>query len=126
MEFWKRWQSEDSTARSSASFMIVWRYTYGFGRKSHALSVGFLSEAIQCDQRTVKAELRKLLDCKILKVAEPFHGSSSRKLSFNKYVNQWLEVGKTSPPSKKIRGEQSTTSEGSKSSPLLGAIHHPR
>lgn len=106
--------------------MIVWRYTYGFGRKSHALSVSFLAEAIQGDERTVKSELKKLMDCKILKVAEPFHGNNSRKLSFNKYFSQWLEVGKTSPPIQKARGEQSTTTEGSNCPPLEGGDSSPK
>lgn len=106
--------------------LIVWRYTYGFNRKSHELSVRFLSTATKTDERTIKLELKRLVDSKVLKVAEPFHGSKSRKLSFNKYFSQWLEVGKTPPPKKKSGGEENTTKGVSNSPPLLGGNSPPK
>lgn len=87
--------------------LIVWRYTYGFNRKSHSLSVKFLANALDTNERTIKHELTRLIDCKVLKEVESYTGINSRKLSFNKYSDQWLEVSNSSPP-KKAKGVSKT------------------
>lgn len=79
--------------------LIVWRYTYGFNRKSHELSVTFLAEAIQSDPKGVKRELGRLLERKVLKVTKVAHGKRSRMIGFNKYFSQWTE-GENPPPKK--------------------------
>ena len=66
---------------------VVWRYTYGFQRKKHQLSLTFLSEATQCDFRLVQRELKKLITAKVLKT-EQINGSA-RLISFNKKIKEW-------------------------------------
>ncbi|MFT9495850.1 replication protein [Anaerosolibacter sp.] len=72
---------------------VVWRYTYGFQRKSHKISLTFLSEATGCDSRQIQRELKKLIKMNVL--IEKF-SSSTRELSFNKKLTAWkLDIGET-------------------------------
>lgn len=71
--------------------LVVWRYTYGFKRKSHALSIGFIAEATNADLTGVKKELNNLLLRNVLLVASEAHGSRPRSIGFNKIFAQWLE-----------------------------------
>lgn len=106
--------------------LIVWRYTYGFNRKSHELSVTFLAEAIQSDPKGVKRELNRLLERKVLKVTKVAHGKRSRMIGFNKYFSQWLE-GEIPPPKKpKSSGGQSSPSEGANPPPVEGDSSPPK
>lgn len=70
---------------------IIWRYTYGFNRKEHDLSLSFLSEATGCDKRQIQRELKSLEDKKVIH-QKVKHGSY-RKISFNKDYSQWSAVG---------------------------------
>lgn len=106
--------------------MIVWRYTYGFKRKSHELSVSFIAKAINCDDRTVKLELKRLLEWKVLLVTESNRGVNSRKIAFNKYFNEWLEVGKTSPLPKNSGVRKTSPLGVIDSSPLEGGNSSPK
>jgi phage replication O-like protein O len=68
--------------------LVVWRYTYGFGRKQHELSLAFLSEALDTRKSHVDKELTALIDRKIISVV----GVGSRRgrvLSFNKNYEEW-------------------------------------
>lgn len=71
---------------------IVWRYTYGFSRKSHHLSLSFLAEATGCDRRSLQRDLKRLIDWNIL--VEYASKKQSRKIGFNKRFSQWT-VGET-------------------------------
>lgn len=106
--------------------MIVWRYTYGFKRKSHEMSVSFIATAIGVADRTVKLELKRLLDWRVLKVAESHRGVNSRKLSFNKYFNEWIEGSDSSPLSKNPVGSKTSPIEVSDSSPIEGRDLSPK
>ena len=71
---------------------VVWRYTYGFQRKKHQLSLTFLAEATQCDLRLIQRELKKLIKARILK-AEQTKGLA-RQISFNKKTKEWqVDIG---------------------------------
>lgn len=106
--------------------LIVWRYTYGFNRKSHELSVTFLAEAIQSDPKGVKRELNRLLERKVLKITKVAHGKRSRMIGFNKYFSQWLE-GENPPPKKtESSGGQSSPSQGANSPPVEGDNSPPK
>lgn len=70
---------------------IVWRYTYGFNRKSHDLSLNFLSKAIKCDKRQIQRELKNLEDRKV--ITQNIVNGKSRFIGFNKHYTQW--VGET-------------------------------
>ncbi|MBT2735166.1 replication protein [Bacillus sp. ISL-7] len=70
--------------------LVIWRYTYGFRRKQHELSLAFLSEAIDTRKSHVDRELTALIDRKIVSVV----GVGSRRgrvLSFNKNYEEWQE-----------------------------------
>lgn len=70
--------------------LVVWRYTYGFSRKGHELSLAFLSEAIDTRKSHVDRELTALIDRKIISVV----GVGSRRgrvLSFNKNYEEWQD-----------------------------------
>ncbi len=94
--------------------LIVWRYTYGFSRKQHALSVSFIAQAIQSDVRTVKRELNRLIDMKIISVILEASFNTTRVIAFNKDFDKWLNNehhgGKSSP-----RYQKDTSSGGQKS-----------
>lgn len=66
---------------------IIWRYTYGFKRKEHDLSLSFLSQATGCDKRQIQRELKELEERKV--IIQKVTSGKGRKLSFNKYYSQW-------------------------------------
>ncbi|SMQ75894.1 phage replication protein O [Bacillus sp. OV166] len=70
--------------------LVIWRYTYGFSRKQHELSLTFLSEAIDTRKSHVDRELTALIERKIVSIV----GIGSRRgrvLSFNKNYEEWQE-----------------------------------
>jgi phage replication O-like protein O len=70
---------------------IVWRYTYGFNRKEHELTLGFLSNATGCEKRQLQRELKGLEDRKI--IFQKIQNGIGRRIKFNKNHDDW--VGKT-------------------------------
>jgi len=72
--------------------LTIWRYTYGFNRKSHEFSLTFLSKATNIHKQQVKNELDRLIEDKIIVVVENSTFTKSRKLSFNKDYSQWFNL----------------------------------
>lgn len=73
---------------------IIWRYTYGFQRKEHDMSLSFLVNATGCDKRQIQRDLKRLEDRKI--IIQRIKNGSFRKLSFNKNYDQWdSTIGET-------------------------------
>jgi len=70
--------------------MAVWRYTYGFQRKEHDLSLTFLAKAIDASRGQVDRELTALIDRNIIKVVGT-GGRGSRVISFNKNHAEWVD-----------------------------------
>jgi phage replication O-like protein O len=66
---------------------IIWRYTYGFNRKEHTLSLSFLSKATNCDQRNIQRELKRLEDRNIIIQST---AKNRRIIRFNKNYNEWI------------------------------------
>jgi phage replication O-like protein O len=97
---------------------IVWRFTYGFSRKEHDLSVSFIIEALGFNKKTqykqVCRELKKLIEDKILIETLAPNKNTTRKLTFNKDHDLWSKktTGLISPldildqTSKKTIGEE--------------------
>lgn len=81
--------------------MVVWRFTYGFRRKEHDLSVTFISNAIDTDVRTIKRELNNLIDMKLIEVVSEATFNKARTIAFNSNYDIWGAsshvVGKMSP-----------------------------
>ncbi|AMQ22231.1 replication protein [Geobacillus sp. JS12] len=69
--------------------LVIWRYTYGFNRKDHEMSLSFLAEATGVHKQRVKQELDKLIESNIIIVTEEGTFSKSRKLAFNKDYDTW-------------------------------------
>lgn len=69
--------------------MAVWRFTYGFCRKEHEMSLTFLSNATGVHKQQIKMELAKLIELNVIKVTSESSYTTSRKLSFNKNYDEW-------------------------------------
>lgn len=67
---------------------VVWRFTYGFKRKEHELSLSFLSKATGCDKRQIQRELKSLQDKKI--ITQRLINGKKRIIGFNKHYSQWI------------------------------------
>lgn len=72
--------------------MAVWRFTYGFSRKEHDLSLTFLSKSTGVHKQQIKTELAKLIEKKIINVIGEASYTTSRKLSFNKNYDEWIDL----------------------------------
>lgn len=99
---------------------VVWRFTYGFQRKTHQLSLTFLAEATECDLRLIQRELKKLIELNILMVKQV--KSKTRDIGFNKNIHQWkidngkMDIGKID------NGETSNSSHGEIDNDSIGKI----
>ena len=69
--------------------MVVWRYTYGFGRKDHEMSLSFFMKATGLGKTQLDRELKTLIERNVLTVTEESTYTKSRKLSFNKHYDAW-------------------------------------
>jgi len=104
----------------------VWRYTYGFQRKSHYLATTFIAVAIEADLKGVKVEMQRLIDWKVIHVIQEGHGARPRKIAFNKNYDEWT-VGENPPPKiKKVTGGESSTAIVESSPPLMGESSPPK
>ena len=65
------------------------RYTYGFHRKSHKLSINFIAKATKRHKITISKELVKLIDKNVINVEQKSTYSTSRILSLNKNYSIW-------------------------------------
>ena len=94
--------------------MVIWRYTYGFNRKSSELSQSFIAEATGLHKKQVQRELNELIKMNIIKVEKEASFSSPRVLKFNKYYQSW-EGANQLPPSETDThtGSELVTSPGS-------------
>lgn len=70
--------------------MAVWRFTYGFQRKQHEMSLSFLAKAVNTSRSHVDKELKVLVSRNIIKVIR-IGARGSRVLSFNKNYEEWGE-----------------------------------
>jgi len=76
--------------------LIVWRSTYGWSKKEHDLSLGYLSKAIGVHKQQLKKELDKLIELKIITVTKEHTDTTPRVLGFNKnYANGVQSVKKS-------------------------------
>ncbi len=68
--------------------LAIWRFTYGFQRKSHDMSVTYLAELLNTSRSAVDRELTALIDRNIITVIE-IGNKGARVLSFNKNYKEW-------------------------------------
>lgn len=69
--------------------LFVWRFTYGFQRKSCEMSLSFIGEGISADKHQVKRELKKLIDYNVITVHSPPDFNATREIGFNKDFRSW-------------------------------------
>jgi len=97
---------------------IVWRYTYGFNRKEHELSLSFLAKATRCDKRNIQRDLKNLEERKI--IIQQIKSGAYRKIKFNKYYKQWvgdIDIGEITNI-----GENNNTTIGETNNTNIGEI----
>lgn len=70
--------------------LVVWRHTYGWGRKEAELSLSFLAAAIGASRSQVDRELTALIERNVLEVVGGGNGKP-RLLRFNKDFRSWLD-----------------------------------
>lgn len=68
--------------------LAIWRYTYGFRRKQHEMSVSYLARLINTSRSHVERELKSLIDRNIITVVE-IGEKGARVLSFQKNYKEW-------------------------------------
>lgn len=94
---------------------VIWRYTYGFQRKEHDLSLSFLANSTGCDKRQIQRDLKRLEERNIIN--QNIKNGSYRRLSFNKNYDLWdSTIGKTTNGNS-TNGE---TTNGETTNPTIG------
>lgn len=68
--------------------LVVWRYTYGFKRKSHEFSLTFFAQALDVHKNQIQREIKALIDRNILVVLST-RSNKSRVLAFGKNYDVW-------------------------------------
>lgn len=82
--------------------LIVWRYTYGYGRKEAEFSLSFLASLIGAARSQVDRELSALIERRVLEVVAGGKGKP-RLLRFNKDSSSWQDGP---PRERKLKPEQ--------------------
>lgn len=77
--------------------LAIWRYTYGFQRKTNEMSINFLARIIDAGRTQVDRELTALIDRKIVKVIE-IGSKGARVMSFNKDYKEWEDKERNDAP----------------------------
>lgn len=70
--------------------IVVWRYTYGFSRKNHKLSLTYISNATGMNKQQIKREIDTLIEMNILTEISKPSFNSSREVEFNKAYDEWV------------------------------------
>ena len=82
----------NSTQLKIALFIL--RYTYGFSRKEHKLSLNFISRGIGVSRRYVSHELKTLINADVVTVVSKHTDTEARVLSLNKNYEDWALGGR--------------------------------
>ncbi|MEK5477539.1 replication protein [Paenibacillus sp. FSL R5-0407] len=103
--------------------MIIWRYTYGFGKKEAELSISFLAEAMDMVRRQVTRELSELIRMNVVQVVSEQKGTRSRIIRFNKDYESWkvVEVSKKTTQLELFSGDELDTTGMTNQTPLEGS-----
>lgn len=91
--------------------MVIFRYTYGFNRKGHDLSVAFISNATNTTTRQIKRELNKLIEKRVITVYKEATFSTSRVIGLNKNYDEWINED-SNQENDKTPGERLDTTPG--------------
>jgi phage replication O-like protein O len=91
--------------------LAMWRYTYGFQRKTNEMSISFLSNLIDANRTQINRELTALIDRNII-TDIGIGNKGARILAFNKNHKEWgekgLEEAPTPSPKKESKPKKKT------------------
>lgn len=105
----------------------IFRYTFGFHRKSHKLSASFIAGWGNCDVRAVKRALKKLQEDRIVICVNSEMRGVTSELMFNKNYEQWVLASGQNVTSDQIATSgQNVTGEVVKVSPDQCHFDHTR
>ncbi|MEN2765741.1 replication protein [Ornithinibacillus xuwenensis] len=88
-EIFEAMQMYKLTLNEIKIIMCVWRYTYGFNRKSHQLSLGFFVKHTGLSRSRVNDSLKRLLECNVLIKVGQGNAKTSNVYAFNKNYETW-------------------------------------
>lgn len=89
--------------------ICIFRYTFGFHRKSHKLSASFIAKWGECDLSSVKRALKRLQERKIVVCVNPEKKGVTAELAFNKNYEQWVTGGENATSSKIATSSKNAT-----------------
>lgn len=69
--------------------MCVWRFTYGFQRKSHAMSLSFFENHTGLSRSKINEALKRLIEYEVVERTEKGSANKTSSYSFNKYYDTW-------------------------------------
>lgn len=95
----------------------IFRYTFGFHRKSHKLSASFIARWGNCDLRAVKRALKKLQRDRIIICINSEQRGVTAELMFNKNYEQWCTGSQNDTGGENDTGGQNVTGVVVKMSP---------
>lgn len=104
--------------------LIVIRFTFGFKRKEHQLSIRFIAKALNSSPNRVSEALKKLIEANIIhRVREGNKNHQPQVIKFNKDYDTWIveqsDTGKQSAPGKQSDvGKHISPIEVNSNSPL--------
>ena len=92
--------------------MFIMRYTYGFSRKEHKLSLNFISKGTGISRRYISSELKRLIELNVVEIVKCHTDTEARILKLNKHYKTW-ENGAVQQVKDSSTGEaeQDTTGE---------------
>lgn len=70
--------------------LAIWRYTYGFQRKTNEMSISFLAKVVNVNRTQLNRELVTLIDRNIISVIG-IGSKGARIMGFNKDYKEWDE-----------------------------------
>lgn len=77
-----------NSTQASIIFFIM-RYTYGFQRKSHDMSLSFMADGIGANKDQIRRELKQLIEMKVVRVFSEAGFTKSRELGMNSHCEEW-------------------------------------
>ncbi|WP_172369606.1 replication protein [Sporosarcina jiandibaonis] len=69
--------------------LCIWRYTYGFQRKSHQLSLTFIMNHTGLGRTRINDSIKRLIESNVIKKMEQGRANSTNSYMFNKHYNSW-------------------------------------
>ncbi|GAK05203.1 hypothetical protein JCM19037_3681 [Geomicrobium sp. JCM 19037] len=96
--------------------LVIWRYTYGFHRKSHAFSISFVQSKTGLSKDASKRGIKSLIDKNVITVVKEASFNGSRELMFNKDYETWKIVSDAPENVEEMEQNTSNNSLGADSS----------